>query len=101
MNEEAIAIIDRMRAVTISREYGSGGGEIAARLARAWAGKWSTTPLSSGWQASLAPVWRRPRPMMSRAVGLSKRSSPVCKTSIQRTRPMLRQKPFFPARSMA
>jgi CMP/dCMP kinase len=33
MDEEAIAIIDRMRAVTISREYGSGGGEIAARLA--------------------------------------------------------------------
>ena len=26
-------IIDQMRAVTISREYGSGGGEIAARLA--------------------------------------------------------------------
>lgn len=26
--------LDRMRAVTISREYGSGGGEIASRLAR-------------------------------------------------------------------
>jgi cytidylate kinase len=31
MNQQAIAA---MRAVTISREYGSGGGEIAARLAR-------------------------------------------------------------------
>ena len=28
------ANIDQMRAITISREYGSGGGEIAARLAR-------------------------------------------------------------------
>src|SRR5258706_12562266 len=26
--------IDRMRAITISREYGSGGGEVATRLAR-------------------------------------------------------------------
>jgi cytidylate kinase len=34
MNEEALKTIDRMRAVTISREYGSGGGEIAARLAK-------------------------------------------------------------------
>src|SRR6266700_2704870 len=33
MNEE-FAPINQMRAVTISREYGSGGGEIAARLAR-------------------------------------------------------------------
>lgn len=32
MTENADAI-DRMRAVTVSREYGSGGGEIAARLA--------------------------------------------------------------------
>lgn len=31
MNQQAIAA---MRAVTISRQYGSGGGEIAARLAR-------------------------------------------------------------------
>jgi hypothetical protein len=31
VNPQAIAA---MRAVTISREYGSGGGEIAARLAR-------------------------------------------------------------------
>jgi len=31
MNQQAIAA---MRAVTVSREYGSGGGEIAARLAR-------------------------------------------------------------------
>src|SRR5438067_2990972 len=31
VNQQAIAT---MRAVTISREYGSGGGEIAARLAR-------------------------------------------------------------------
>lgn len=31
MNQQAIAA---MRAITISREYGSGGGEIAARLAR-------------------------------------------------------------------
>src|SRR5947209_7368404 len=31
VNQQAIAV---MRAVTISREYGSGGGEIAARLAR-------------------------------------------------------------------
>src|SRR5215472_15520873 len=29
-----IQIIDQMRAITISREYGSGGGEIAARLAK-------------------------------------------------------------------
>lgn len=34
MNEEGINTINRMRAITISREYGSGGGEIAARLAR-------------------------------------------------------------------
>src|SRR5215469_3406602 len=34
MKEEDIDTIKRMRAVTISREYGSGGGEIAARLAR-------------------------------------------------------------------
>jgi CMP/dCMP kinase len=34
MNEEDIETINRMRAVTISREYGSGGGEIAARLAK-------------------------------------------------------------------
>ena len=34
MNEAAIETINRMRAVTISRDYGSGGGEIAARLAR-------------------------------------------------------------------
>jgi CMP/dCMP kinase len=34
MNEEGIDTINRMRAVTISREYGSGGGEIAARLAK-------------------------------------------------------------------
>ena len=34
MNEEAIETINRMRAVTISRQYGSGGAEIAARLAR-------------------------------------------------------------------
>ncbi len=33
MNED-IEIINRMRAVTISREYGSGGGEIASRLAK-------------------------------------------------------------------
>ncbi|OLE31235.1 MAG: hypothetical protein AUI36_29785, partial [Cyanobacteria bacterium 13_1_40CM_2_61_4] len=33
MNEE-IDPINRMRAITISREYGSGGGEIASRLAR-------------------------------------------------------------------
>lgn len=33
MNEESRAI-DTMRAVTISREYGSGGGEIGARLAK-------------------------------------------------------------------
>lgn len=32
MNEQR-TLISRMRAVTISREYGSGGGEIAARLA--------------------------------------------------------------------
>src|SRR5258708_23936655 len=31
VNQQAIAA---MRAITISREYGSGGGEIAARLAR-------------------------------------------------------------------
>jgi cytidylate kinase len=31
MNED---IINRMRAITISREYGGGGGEIASRLAR-------------------------------------------------------------------
>ena len=30
VNQQAIAA---MRAITISREYGSGGGEIAARLA--------------------------------------------------------------------
>jgi CMP/dCMP kinase len=30
---ETLELIDRMRAITISREYGSGGGEIAARLA--------------------------------------------------------------------
>src|SRR5712671_1248823 len=37
MNED-IDRINRMRAITISREYGSGGGEIASRLARrlAW-----------------------------------------------------------------
>jgi cytidylate kinase len=34
MNEEAIETINRMRAVTISRDYGSGGGEIAACLAK-------------------------------------------------------------------
>jgi len=34
MNEEVLTTINRMRAVTISREYGSGGGEIAARLAK-------------------------------------------------------------------
>ena len=34
MNKEDFALVNRMRAVTISREYGSGGGEIAARLAR-------------------------------------------------------------------
>ena len=34
MNEEATETTNRMRVVTISREYGSGGGEIAARLAR-------------------------------------------------------------------
>ena len=33
MNED-IDAINRMRAITISREYGSGGGEIAARLAK-------------------------------------------------------------------
>jgi CMP/dCMP kinase len=33
MNED-FALINRMRAVTISREYGSGGGEIATRLAK-------------------------------------------------------------------
>src|SRR2546429_7523261 len=33
MNEDMEAIA-RMRAVTISREYGSGGGEVAARLAQ-------------------------------------------------------------------
>ncbi len=33
MNEEAMDIINRMRAVAISREYGSGGGELASRLA--------------------------------------------------------------------
>jgi CMP/dCMP kinase len=33
MNEE-FAPINQMRAVTISREYGSGGGEIATRLAK-------------------------------------------------------------------
>jgi cytidylate kinase len=37
MNEE-FAPINQMRAVTISREYGSGGGEIAARLA--WRLRW-------------------------------------------------------------
>jgi cytidylate kinase len=31
--EKAASFISRMRAVTISREYGSGGGEIATRLA--------------------------------------------------------------------
>ena len=38
MNEEFVPI-NQMRAVTISREYGSGGGEIATRLAK-----------SLGWQ---------------------------------------------------
>jgi len=33
MNQN-IQTIDQMRAITISREYGSGGGEIASRLAR-------------------------------------------------------------------
>ncbi len=33
MNED-IETINRMRAITISREYGSGGGEIASRLAK-------------------------------------------------------------------
>ncbi len=33
MNED-LALISQMRAVTISREYGSGGGEIATRLAK-------------------------------------------------------------------
>ena len=33
MNEDFYTI-NRMRAVTISREYGSGGGEIATRLAK-------------------------------------------------------------------
>ena len=33
MNEE-FAPVNQMRAVTISREYGSGGGEIASRLAK-------------------------------------------------------------------
>src|SRR6266704_4357171 len=33
MNEE-IDAINRMRAITLSREYGSGGGEIASRLAK-------------------------------------------------------------------
>src|SRR5258708_19755730 len=33
MNED-IDSINRMRAVTIAREYGSGGGEIATRLAK-------------------------------------------------------------------
>ena len=33
MNEN-LEFIQRMRAITISREYGSGGGEIASRLAR-------------------------------------------------------------------
>jgi cytidylate kinase len=33
MNEN-IDLINRMRAITISREYGSGGGEIASRLAK-------------------------------------------------------------------
>jgi len=32
--ETESSLISRMRAVTISREYGSGGGEIAARLAK-------------------------------------------------------------------
>jgi cytidylate kinase len=32
MNEDVTAV-NRMRAITISREYGSGGGEIASRLA--------------------------------------------------------------------
>jgi hypothetical protein len=31
VNQQTIAA---MRAVTVSREYGSGGGEVAARLAR-------------------------------------------------------------------
>ena len=33
MNED-IDAINRMRAITLSREYGSGGGEIASRLAK-------------------------------------------------------------------
>ena len=33
MNED-IDAITRMRAITLSREYGSGGGEIASRLAK-------------------------------------------------------------------
>src|SRR5512142_3258898 len=33
MNQDT-ETINRMRAITISREYGSGGGEIATRLAR-------------------------------------------------------------------
>ena len=32
--EQAQDLIERMSAVTISREYGSGGGEIAQRLAQ-------------------------------------------------------------------
>src|SRR5258708_31954289 len=32
--DKASSVISQMRAVTISREYGSGGGEIATRLAR-------------------------------------------------------------------
>ena len=31
---ETIDLINRIRAITISREYGSGGGEIASRLAK-------------------------------------------------------------------
>jgi cytidylate kinase len=34
-SKQALPGIEQMQAVTISREYGSGGGEIAARLARA------------------------------------------------------------------
>ena len=33
MNQD-FDIISQMQAITISREYGSGGGEIATRLAR-------------------------------------------------------------------
>ena len=62
--------------ITISREYGSGGGRIGELAAESWAspamggGSWTSWPMSGGWTGSISPSGKNtPQTRLSGASG--------------------------------